>query len=222
MKKEHHKHDEEHEEEEKEPWFRGPVKWIMAIFLLFIVVLWVVPYYSVRLNPEPKDIPSLESVNSHFLDGVEIGNETGTIDLRVAASSIVVNDPLMKQVATKIAVESCTEAKICHAKALYYFVRDNIQYVSDPYEKEYIAAPVETLKTGGGDCDDGTLLLAAMLESIGVKTRIVTIPGHAFVKAYLPEASPRYKINEWVYMDWTCRNCEFGDIPYNNILQLSD
>jgi transglutaminase-like putative cysteine protease len=105
---------------------------------------------------------------------------------------------------------------------MYYFVRDNIQYVSDPYAKEYIASPLETLKTGGGDCDDGALLLAAMLESIGVNTRIVTIPGHAFVKAEMPDAPPKYKIGGWIYMDWTCRTCSFGEIPYNNILQLSD
>lgn len=97
-----------------------------------------------------------------------------------------------------------------------------MQYVSDPYSKEYIASPVETLKTGGGDCEDGTLLLGAMLESIGVDTRIVIIPGHAFLKALIPEASNKDKINGWVYMDWTCRECRFGEIPYKDILHLSD
>lgn len=218
-KKEHEK--DEHEEE-KEPVWKGPIKWIMAIFLLLIVVLWVVPYYSVKLNPEPVNIPSLEEIDSKFLAGIEIGNKTRTDDLKLAAGRIKTDDPLIRQIATKIVVESCTETRICHAKALYYFVRDNIQYVSDPYAKEYIAEPAETLKTGGGDCDDGALLLAALIESIGIKTRIVIIPGHAFIKALIPEAPPKYKINEWVYMDWTCSKCKFGEIPYNSILQLSD
>ena len=223
MKKEHkEEHDEETHDEEEEPKWKGPVKIILALFLLFIVVLWVVPYYSVKLNPEPSDIPSLELVNSQFLVGVGIGNETGTNDLRQAAARIKTNDPLIRQVATKIATQSCPESSICHAKALYYFVRDNIKYVSDPYAKEYIASPVETLKTGGGDCDDGALLLAALIESIGIKTRIVIVPGHAFIKASIPEAPPKYKIDDWVHMDWTCKKCGFGEIPYNDILQLSD
>lgn len=221
MEEEHHKHHEMHEEEEKEPWFKGPIRWIMALFLLMIVMFWVIPSYSIKLNPEPSNIPTILDINSQFLVGVEIGNETGTDNLREAILRINTSNPTIKQVATKIVSDSCTQSKICHAKALYYFVRDNVDYVSDPYAKEYIASPVETLKTGGGDCDDGSLLLAAMLESIGIKTRIVTIPGHAFVKSDLPEAPLKYKIEDWVYMDWTCKNCEFGTIPYNNILQLS-
>jgi len=207
-------------EEEQAAWWKGPAKLILALFLLLMVVLWAVPYYSIKLNPEPTNIPSLSLIQSQFLDGVEIGNETGTDDLRLAAARIRTDDPLTRQIAAKIATESCAESEICHAKALYYFVRDNIKYVSDPYEKEYVASPVETLKTGGGDCDDGSLLLAALIESIGIKTRIVIVPGHAFVKALMPEAPPRYRIGEWVYMDWTCKGCEFGNIPYSDVLQI--
>jgi len=223
MREEHHSeehHAEEHEETPK--WWKGPIRIILMLFLLLIIVSWMVPFYSVKLNPEPADIPSLSYIQSQFLDGVEIGNETGTSSLAEAAALTDANNPLIKQVATKIATQSCPESKICQAKALYYFVKDNMKYVSDPYAKEYVASPVETLKVGGGDCDDGALLLASLIKSIGIETKIIIIPGHAFIKASMPEAPRKYRIGDWVYMDWTCRKCAFGEIPYNSILQLSD
>lgn len=220
MEKENEHYDAD--EHDIEPKWKGPLKIIGSLFLLLIMVSWVVPYYSVKLNPEPKEIPSLIDVQSQFLNGVEIGNETGINDIREAAAMLDTRNPVIKQVATSIVTQSCPSSKICHAKALYYFVRDNIKYVSDPYEKEYIASPVETLKTGGGDCDDGALLLAAMIEAVGIESRIVVIPGHAMIKAMIPDAANRYKIKDWVYLDWTCKECGFGEMHYQNVLQLSD
>lgn len=206
-------------EEEPSRW-KGPLRIILMIFLLFLVVLWIVPHYGIKLNPEPSGIPTLPEIQSLFLYGTETGNGTGISDIKKAGREAV--SPAVKQVANSISAQSCPESGICHAKALYYFVRDNIQYVSDPYEKEYVASPVETLKTGGGDCEDGALLLAAMIESVGISTEIVVIPGHALIKAYMPEAPKKYRIGDWVYMDWTCSRCRFGEIPYNDVLQLSD
>lgn len=206
--------------EDDEKWWKGPLKWVMALFLLLMLITWLVPYYSVKLNPEPADIPTISEIYSQFLVGVNIGNKTGTDSLKEAAMHVKTNDPILKQVSTKIAVKSCPSSKLCHTKAIYYFVRDNIKYISDPVEKEYISNPIETLKTGGGDCDDGSILLFAMLESVGIDAQIVTIPGHAFVKAYMPDAPAKYQNDGWIYLDWTCRNCEFGKIPYNNVIQL--
>lgn len=219
MEKEHEHHDEEHD---IEPRWKGPLKVIGGLFLLLIIVSWAVPYSSIKLNPEPNGVPSLVDVQSRFLNGIEIGNNTGITNIKEAAAMLDIRNPAIKQVATSIVTQSCQSSKICHAKALYYFVRDNIEYVSDPYAKEYIASPVETLKTGGGDCDDGALLLAAMIEAVGIDARIVVIPGHAMIKAMIPDAPNTYKIKEWVYLDWTCRECRFGEMHYQNVLQLSD
>jgi len=221
------KHSEHHEDSDEghdfhESKIKGPVKMIIGLFLLLIVVLWLVPFYGVKINPEPTMNVGLEDIQLQFLNGVEIGNETGTSSIKEAASRIKANDPVIKQVATSIATQSCTDSKICHAKALYYFVRDNIQYVSDPNNKEYIASPIETLKTGGGDCDDGAILLANLLESVGIKTNIVVIPGHAMIKSAIPELSPKYLIDGWVHMDWTCSECGFGEVSYQYVPQLSN
>jgi hypothetical protein len=61
-----------------------------------------------------------------------------------------------------------------------------IQDPTNPYQVtsgktdyvDYIQYPRETLERKSGDCDDLVALYAASLESLGVETRIVEVPGH--------------------------------------------
>jgi len=46
-----------------------------------------------------------------------------------------------------------------------------------------IAYPRETLQRRVGDCDDTSILLATLLESVGIATRLVAVPGHLFILA---------------------------------------
>lgn len=55
-------------------------------------------------------------------------------------------------------------------EAIFCFVRDHIRYVKDIYGVETIATPDKTLEFGQGDCDDQSVLLATLLESIGYQT----------------------------------------------------
>jgi transglutaminase-like putative cysteine protease len=202
------------EVEEQEPWYKGPIKWILAVFLALILVMMIIPRYAVKLDPEPRNIPSIEEFNE-IID-VEAGNRTTS--LIEAIEFVDASDPVIKQIATKIASQSCEQSRVCQAKALYYFVRDNIEYVGDPVAKEYIEEPIEVLQSAGGDCESGALALAALEESIGIDAEIVLIPGHAYLRIKLPKALNKYKLDgDWVYLDWTCNNCEFGEIPYQNV-----
>ncbi len=203
--------DENHEQiEEKEPWYKGPIKLILATFLILIVILWIIPIYAVRIDPEPKNIPTLAEIlpaniqleNNISQEYTELVNPT---------------DPIIKQVADNIAAKSCESSKICQAKAVYYFTRDNINYVSDPIGEEYLEDPKEVLLTSAADCESGAILLASMMESIGIDAQLVFIPGHAFVRIKLDKARAKYKIDDHIYLDWTCKQCTFGEIPYKNI-----
>lgn len=60
-------------------------------------------------------------------------------------------------------------------RAIHRFVRDNIRYVRDIKGVETVSAPDYTLQIGQGDCDDKSVLLAALLESIGHPTRFVAV-----------------------------------------------
>ena len=64
--------------------------------------------------------------------------------------------------------------------------RYGVAYVSDPNDPlgagiDYIQTPSETLSLKGGDCDDLAVLYASALESVGVGTALVYVPGHVFV-----------------------------------------
>lgn len=58
---------------------------------------------------------------------------------------------------------------------LQRYVRRNIQYVRDVNGVETVQTPERTLASKAGDCDDQSVLLAALLESIGHPTRFVAI-----------------------------------------------
>jgi Transglutaminase-like superfamily len=65
--------------------------------------------------------------------------------------------------------------------ALFYFVRDEIRYTLDPRGLEQLHHAEEVLRQGAGDCDDMVILLGAMLESIGHRTKTFAMgfePGH--------------------------------------------
>ena len=66
-----------------------------------------------------------------------------------------------------------------------------INYVVDPSSAftdnvgtasiDFLQFPYQTLLYHGGDCDDLTILNCSLLEALGVKTAIITIPGHIFM-----------------------------------------
>lgn len=199
-------------EEEEQENKRGPLKFILALFLVLLLVLWAVPYYSIKTDPRPSNIPTLE----------EVLEDAPTAGITYKLNSIEEikqhkTSPLIKHVAAKIA-SSCNEVSdVCYAKAMFYFVRDNFNYVPDP-AKEYIETPEATLLAGSSDCENQALILYSLLKAVNIKSRFVLIPRHAYLQALIPEAFRSYKAEaDWVNLDPTCKSCEFGEIPYQNL-----
>jgi Flp pilus assembly protein TadD len=62
-----------------------------------------------------------------------------------------------------------------------------INYVSDPWKSadgdilDVIQYPRETLSSKSGDCDDTSVLLAACLENIGIRTKFLATDDHIFI-----------------------------------------
>lgn len=66
------------------------------------------------------------------------------------------------------------------ARAVQRWVQTNIRYVRDVRGVETLQAPDYTLQVRAGDCDDHSMLVAALLESIGHPTQLVAggrLPG---------------------------------------------
>ena len=46
---------------------------------------------------------------------------------------------------------------------------------------DYLQFPTQTLLYRAGDCDDLSILYAALLESVGIETSFITVPGHIYM-----------------------------------------
>ncbi|MBR9682939.1 transglutaminase domain-containing protein [Candidatus Woesearchaeota archaeon] len=201
--------DENHEEiEEKESWYKGPLKIIIGLFLLLLIIMWLVPFYGIKQNPEPNRLVELDELNTQM--------EIPLISSSDIRDYVLVNSEI-KQVADRIVSLSCSQThRVCNAKALFYFVRDNFDYVNDPLAFEYYKTPQESFSSQNGDCDDASILLSSLLRSVGFQTRFVQVPRHIFVQVKIPEAVSSYKTEaDWINLDATCSNCEFGEMHYS-------
>jgi len=193
---------------------RNPLWYILAVFLILIIILMMLPSYSVKLDPEPKSIPQISDV---VPGSIKINESAATIRNRNDYLLLLnPGDETVKRTADRIiALSGCNSNKICHAKALFYFVRDRFNYVSDPTSFEYVKSARESLFSQGGDCDDASVLLANLLQSVGIHTRFVFVPQHVYVHAYIPDTIKRYRDNAgWVNLDSTCQYCDFGETPF--------
>ncbi len=73
-------------------------------------------------------------------------------------------------------VQNCGEKDYwCEAATLQGFVRDSIRYLRDMRTAETIQTPEKTLSERSGDCDDKSLLLAVLAETIGFSARFCAI-----------------------------------------------
>jgi len=195
---------------------KSPIIYIIAVFLILLMVVTIVPLYSIKIDPRPNYIPTVEEV---FLFEKNISTETVTLKSREDFLNFVVPEsPIVKTTANRIVTLACKGERVCNAKVIYYFVRNNFAYISDPVNFEYVELPQDFIVSGGGDCESGTLLMANLMEAVGIDSQLVFIPGHAFLRIRLPDAKSRYRLDEqWVYLDWTCSYCEFGEIPRQNV-----
>lgn len=65
------------------------------------------------------------------------------------------------------------KAFVLQLRAVQRWVQENIQFVRDVRGVETVTDPVYTLATRAEDCDGQSVLVAALLESIGFRTRLV-------------------------------------------------
>lgn len=104
-------------------------------------------------------------------------------------------------------------------RALQNWVRDRIRYVRDVRGVETVQTPVRTLEVGSGDCDDKAVLLAALLESIGFRTRFRAVGlngdtySHVLAEGYDPlQQTPRGR-GAWVPLECIVPGAEPGWFP---------
>lgn len=99
-----------------------------------------------------------------------------------------------------------TRDEWCEVVAIWNFIVANVRYVFDPSSYDLFCTAEYTLRAGGGDCDDFTILFAALLQAIGfdgTAARVVTVSGtkweHVYALVGLPKTNPK----NWYALDPT-------------------
>jgi len=93
-----------------------------------------------------------------------------TLELMRSIVNEYKTDRAVRETALSIVSGFMQKHEIKEILSLHKFVRDRIRYVKDVRGVETLQTPDQTLRLKQGDCDDKSMLLAAMLESIGYKT----------------------------------------------------
>jgi len=63
----------------------------------------------------------------------------------------------------------------------------------NPLIVDSISLPRDTLKRATGDCDDLTVLYSTILETVGIETAFITVPGHIYAAFNTKVSSRSYK-----------------------------
>ena len=75
-----------------------------------------------------------------------------------------------------------------------------IEASSDAQVLDYLQFPSQSLTFRAGDCDDLSILYSALLESVGIETAFITIPGHIYM-AFSLDMSERDAKKEFTHTE---------------------
>lgn len=85
------------------------------------------------------------------------------------------SDPTLRMKAEQIVEYAPPKDARAEIEAIQNWVRDNIRYTQDVRDVETLKTPLLTLTSRHGDCDDQSVLVATLLESIGYATRFSAV-----------------------------------------------
>jgi len=83
--------------------------------------------------------------------------------------------PVIRTLAVRLVNHLPQKDYVGEIRAIHRFVRDQIRYTRDIRGLETLQFPEITLKERAGDCDDKSVLVASLLESINVPTRFIAV-----------------------------------------------
>jgi len=146
--------------------------------------------------PFVADMPPMEAFNvpSDSLDS--------RMDILVDQVWEGIQDPTIQQLAARIMQEYNVPSRDfeAEASAVFNWVRDNIRYTRDPDALELFRKPIRTVQLGIADCDDMSILIAALLGTIGHRLllRVIGVtsaePEHIYPLDQLPPDNSTYYI----------------------------
>ena len=140
---------------------------------------------SYYLNGQKKTFSTIKTINIYDKHRL-MWNEQGRY-----AAFITPKDPVLLNFSRSVASQFPTikEPTLLAAAVFDALGVSGVTYLTDPSNPyqvtsgktdtvDYIQYPRETLQRKTGDCDDLTALYSASLESMGIQTRVLLVPGH--------------------------------------------
>jgi ankyrin repeat protein/tetratricopeptide (TPR) repeat protein len=131
-------------------------------------------------------------------------NATSWVDDKRAAAFVTVRDPVVLTFSRNVnsmvkgTIKGEVNPNLITAVAFFQALQlYGLTYSQDPIPTltansqvaDFIQFPRETLQYKGGKCSDFSVLYCALLESVGIETAFITIPGHIFI-AFSTGVSP--------------------------------
>jgi hypothetical protein len=103
------------------------------------------------------------------------------------------------------------------ADYLVAFVQEAIPYTRDPYNNgyDYPRFPIETITEQGGDCEDKSALLVALLNTFGFDAVMVALPTHMAAAVACDDRGSYYSYNgkKYSFIETTVGGWEIGSVP---------
>ncbi len=144
-----------------------------------------------------------------------LGDGAASVDAFLAAMRGWKADPAeltaVRDHALDLVAGAPAQNEVGEVRRVFEFVRDGVRYVRDVNGVDTLQTPTATLARMQGDCDDKTLLLAALLESVGYASRFAvsaTNPLGPYNHVYLETWIPR--LGRWVALEPSVRLAPFG------------
>ena len=80
------------------------------------------------------------------------------------------------------------EVVLVRAFSVFKSINDQWRYVADPEGREYFASAAESAELMAGDCDDHAVLMAACIQAVGGRVRLVRTTGHIYPELHVGDA----------------------------------
>ena len=145
----------------------------------------------------------------------EIPEGIAGTDVTVAEMNRLVKEglknPLIRLTALKIIKDAGVKGRDFNGeiRAIFDWVVANVRYTKDPYRLEMVHSPDVVLRMRVGDCDDMSILLASLLQSLGHETRfkvISSVDRASFNHVYAQVKAG----NRWLSLDATVPDARPG------------
>ncbi len=138
------------------------------------------------------------------------------------AAFVTSDDSIIKDIAQRLQ-SHCNEAGYSSSKTVNFILSfvQSLEYTYDNAStpaNDYWRFPVETLMDETGDCEDTSVLFAAIMEAVGFDAVLIHLPGHLAVGISCNEGSGSYydyNGKSYYYCETTGTGWNMGNIPSN-------